>query len=461
VIGHVIDDKYRVLRRLGAGGMGSVFEAQHTGTGRRVALKVMSDALTENDEMLVRFQREARALGSIETQHIVQVFDLGVEQFSRSPYMAMELLSGSDLDEQIKRHGPLPPEVALRVVAQACLGLQKAHEAGIVHRDIKPANIFLAERDAGELVVKLLDFGIARMRRDDPSTATAGDLTQTGATIGSPYYMSPEQAKGLKTLDHRSDIWSLGVVLYKALCGKVPHYMHTVMGQLIVAICTEPAPPLQEVAPWVTPEVAAIAHKALLLDPNARFSSAQEMLAAIQPLLPGGWSLRKEMFVPLSDELRLRTSPPLQAGAIRHPMASVTAPPLAASTPGTAYPSGDLAAARRGTGTRAAILALAGAVVIVVGMYLFMIREKTTVNAISTAQPESATAPKALPDATLPTTASTSPAGVVGPAAVLSATSSAASTAAAPSLSSRTIQSGGVKSPAPKASGGLAIRKTM
>ncbi|MDI1429839.1 serine/threonine protein kinase [Polyangium sorediatum] len=371
-----------MARTLGTGGMGSVYEARHTGTGRRVAVKVMSEALAANDEMLVRFQREARALGAIETQHIVQVFDLGVDRSSGHPYMVMELLAGMDLDAHIKRNGPLPPELALRVVAQACLGLQKAHETGIVHRDIKPANMFLAERDGGELVVKLLDFGIARIRKHDPSAVTTGELTQTGATIGSPQYMSPEQAKGLRTLDHRSDIWSLGVVLYKALCGKTPHHVHQVIGQLIVAICTEPAPPLQDLAPWVPPEVAAIAHKALQLNAEDRFANVSEMLAAIQQLLPAGWNLRKEMFSPLPERERLRVAPRLPMAG-RAPMPSTTAPPLAASGP---LPG--LAPHSQSAKVRTAVLTFAGVVMIAISAVTLFTFKYTSSSTEDTAEPK-------------------------------------------------------------------------
>ena len=169
-----IDGKYDLLRRLGEGGMGAVYEARNRGTGRRVAVKVIAgEALAKNQEVVARFQREALASGAIESQYIAHVLDTGVDPASGSPYMVMELLSGEDLEHAIKRLGPLPPELALRVVAQACLGLQKAHEVGVVHRDIKPANIFLATRDGGEIVAKILDFGIAKVKMEELSGESA------------------------------------------------------------------------------------------------------------------------------------------------------------------------------------------------------------------------------------------------------------------------------------------------
>ena len=221
--------------------MGSVYEAEHTSTGRRVAVKVISTGdLTRDEALIGRFQREARAAGAIDTQYITQVLDAGVDRESNLPFLVMEYLSGEDLSVLLKRLGPVAPDLALRVVAQACLGLQKAHDAGVVHRDIKPANLFLAKRDAGEVIIKLLDFGIAKVKMDQAQDAETAALTRTGSMLGSPLYMSPEQARGNnKDIDHRADIWSLGVVLYQALAGKTPWNDITALGQLILAICQD------------------------------------------------------------------------------------------------------------------------------------------------------------------------------------------------------------------------------
>jgi serine/threonine-protein kinase len=175
----VIDGKYQIIRQLGEGGMGAVYEARHMGTGRRVAVKVIvGEALAKSADIVARFRREAMASGSIESQHIAQVLDTGVDAQSGSPYMVMEMLVGEDVQQAIRRVGPFAPELALRVVAQACLGLHKAHEAGVVHRDIKPANLYIARRDGGDLVVKLLDFGIAKVTtRPRP---TDDQLTRSG-----------------------------------------------------------------------------------------------------------------------------------------------------------------------------------------------------------------------------------------------------------------------------------------
>ena len=301
----VIDGKYQLVRRLGEGGMGAVYEARHLGTARRVAVKVIStESLSKSAEVVSRFQREAMASGAIESQYIATVLDTGVDPATGSPYMVMELLVGEDIEQTLRRIGPFQPELALRVIGQACLGLQKAHEANVVHRDIKPANIFLTRRDGGEVVAKILDFGIAKMKTESFTSSEGKSLTRTGTMLGSPLYMSPEQALGRKNIDHRTDIWSLGVVLYETLTGKAPHTDSETIGELIVNICHKPAPHVQDLAPWVPPEVAAIVHRALALDPNARFATAADMFAAIRMQLPHGHTLDEPMFVALSPQAR-------------------------------------------------------------------------------------------------------------------------------------------------------------
>jgi serine/threonine-protein kinase len=300
-----IDGKYEILRQLGAGGMGSVFEARHRGTGRRVAIKVILEEARLEPSAVARFEREARAAGAIESEHITQVLDSGVDPATNAPYLAMELLGGEDLDTLLKRLGPLPSDLALRIGAQMLAGLQAAHEAGVIHRDIKPANVFLAKKPSGEIVVKICDFGIAKVALDPFAKGTQDAvLTQTSALIGSPMYMSPEQAKGAKNLDARADVWSAGVVLYQLLAGSTPHHEADTLGLLLLAICSEPAPPIQDRAPWVTSEISAVLRRALVLDADARFQSAKSMREALVALLPAGASLDASMLRPLSDDER-------------------------------------------------------------------------------------------------------------------------------------------------------------
>ncbi len=248
----VIDEKYEVLRLLGEGGMGAVYEARHRTTGRTFAVKVIAPtALARGVGMLARFQREARASGSIDSPYVVQTFDAGVDRASGAPYMAMECLVGEDVQSLVGRVGPLRPDAVLRICAHACHGLQKAHEAGIVHRDIKSANLFLAKRGGAsdEIITKVLDFGIAKVRASPLAPLEDNKLTTTGSMLGSPVYMSPEQAIGAKDLDARSDLFSLGVMMYEALTGSTPNGHLDCLGALVMAICSQPAPPVQGRAP--------------------------------------------------------------------------------------------------------------------------------------------------------------------------------------------------------------------
>lgn len=302
LVGSTIDNRYEVTRVIGAGGMGAVYEAMHAGTGRRVAVKVISTGDVTRDAGLVgRFQREAKAAGAIATQHICQVLDTGTDATTGWPYMAMEFMEGEDVQQLVRRIGVVSGELALRIVAQACVGLAKAHAAGVVHRDIKPANLFLAKGDDGKVVIKLLDFGIAKVKMEHASETGDAGLTRTGTMLGSPLYMSPEQARGMKTIDHRADIWSLGVVLYELLCGRTPYHHIDALGELIIAICSEPPAPVQEFGPWISPEAATIVHKALRANPNDRYQTATEMLDAIKQVLPNGFDVTDSMLVGLSE----------------------------------------------------------------------------------------------------------------------------------------------------------------
>jgi len=297
------------------------------------AVKVISASEMTRDQMMIsRFQREARAAGGIDTQHITQVLDAGVDSASGLPFLVMEFMTGEDIQQLIKRVGTLSPDLTLRICAQACLGLQKAHEANVVHRDIKPANLFLARRDAGESIVKLLDFGIAKVKMEQAQEAENAELTRTGSMLGSPLYMSPEQARGQKDIDHRTDIWSLGVVLYQALCGRSPYQHITALGQLIIAICHEWPPHVQEVAPWVPPEVADIVHRALRHNPSERFQTAAEMFSAIRQLLPHGWGITEDMVAPLDQSTRGVVAPRFALTAALS--AAQTAPGAAATQAG-------------------------------------------------------------------------------------------------------------------------------
>ena len=292
----VVAERYEIVRKLGSGGMGEVSEAHDRTTGAGVALKLLH---TNDRDLVRRFQREARAASRLDTPHIVRVLDFGTDPAGDTPFMVMELLEGEDLQHLIARLGCLPPDLCLRVASQVCRGLVAAHAEQITHRDIKPANLFLTRAPGGRRVVKILDFGIAKIHGSIGTAAEGGKVsaavTRTGSMVGSPMYMAPEQARGHKDVDHRADLWALGIVLYQALTGRTPHEDTEALGDLIVTICTEPPPPVQHEAPWVGPEVARLVRRALQLARSERFQSAAEMLAAVDLCLPDGDAITDDM----------------------------------------------------------------------------------------------------------------------------------------------------------------------
>jgi serine/threonine-protein kinase len=320
-IGALVAKRYRLVRQIGKGGMGSVFEATDENLGTRLALKIMRAPESGEEaerERIGRFQREAVVVGKLDTPHIVRVHDAGTDPVTNEPFIAMELLEGEDASQLLKRVGPLRPELAAAVLAQACAGLAKAHEAGIIHRDIKPGNLFLARAAGGDRIVKVLDFGVAKVRKvGDPLHAEGHTLTQTGALVGSPHYMSPEQARGRKTIDHRADVWSLGILLHKLVAGRTPFDAATTLGEVIIAVCSETPRSLLESAPWAPPLLAEVVRRALQKDPAARFQTTIEMLDALRPLLPQGFAIHDAMLVGLPPELRAQVSvPPASDGSL-------------------------------------------------------------------------------------------------------------------------------------------------
>ena len=274
--------------------MGAVYEAAHTNTGARVAVKVLHHHLAEG-EGLRRFRREAQGVGRVQSPHIVRILDTGTDGSSGYPYIVTELLEGEDLQRVIDRIGTLSLRGALCIAAQALRGLAAVHAAGIVHRDIKPANLFLARGEGGALTVKILDFGIAKIRGEPLGLAQSTELTATGNLLGSPLYMSPEQVQNSRDVDHRTDLWSLGCVLYAALAGRAPHQHLSSIGQLLVAICINPPRPLVEIAPWVPAEVGAVVGRALEIPPESRFSNAEAMLAELSRFVPPDATLEEDL----------------------------------------------------------------------------------------------------------------------------------------------------------------------
>ncbi len=274
---------YRTTSVLGQGGMGIVYAAVDESTGARVAIKAFGSTAAASDPLeLSRFDREGRILCTIDSEHVARVIDMGRRREDGAPFLVMELLEGETVKATLLRYGKLAPALAMAIGAQTCRGLVRAHAKGIIHRDIKPANLFLAKGagPSGGHVVKILDFGIAKFMG---TAAQIGDgtLTQTGTLVGSPLYMSPEQAMGLKAIDARTDVWSLGMLLFEAIAGRLPFGYIETIGQLIVTVCGVQAPPLREVAPWVPVEIAQIVDRAIRIRPAERFADARAMLDAL------------------------------------------------------------------------------------------------------------------------------------------------------------------------------------
>ncbi len=313
--GRILAQKYELVRLLGQGGMGAVYEARNH-LGKRFAVKLLLKPEFSQDQALVaRFFREAKASAAIESEHVVEVFDTGEDGETRFPFIVMELLRGEDLEHTIQRVGALCTTGAARVIFQAAEGLRKAHEHGIVHRDIKPANIFMTMRDSGDALVKILDFGIAKQSMDALSAGQDQGLTKTGSMLGTPLYMSPEQAQGLRTIDGRSDVWSLAMCLYEALSGRTPWGDVETLGQLILSICSRDVTPLQELAPWVPPELALVVHKALKREVNQRTASAHQLMEELRPFCQGSATITPDVLIGVEEATRRTTAPRADIGA--------------------------------------------------------------------------------------------------------------------------------------------------
>jgi serine/threonine-protein kinase len=276
LIGQTIGGRYKINGLLGEGGMGTVFDAEHLGLSRQVAVKVLSPSQAKKRVAVKRFQQEARAAGAIGHPNICEVYDLGLLD-DGSPYLVMEKLVGQTLAERIAREGGLPFDDIVEIASQVLSGLIAAHEKGIVHRDIKPENIFLARRPGSPPIIKLLDFGVSKMMAEFQTSEDALDLTRTGMVMGTPYYMSPEQARGERNLDGRVDVYACGVVMYEALTGKRPFLAPNYNALLLAIINTSPKP-IREVRPATPPELEAIVMRAMERIRADRYASAQQML---------------------------------------------------------------------------------------------------------------------------------------------------------------------------------------
>jgi serine/threonine-protein kinase len=304
--GTVLGGKYALGAKLGSGGMGAVFEATDE-AGNLVAVKTLlvgPGAPAVAAETRARFAREIDATARLVHKNVLSLIDAGVDDITGAPYLVMPRMRGEDLGQLLGRVKVLEPSMAVPLVIQACRGVAAGHAAGIIHRDIKPSNLFLEEED-GLVVVKVSDFGLAKIQ-----DAGIDSLTSSGALLGTPHYMSPEQAENAKRVDARTDVFSLGMVLYHALTGNVAFsrsgsFMAFLVGQAHV-------PPLQQAAPWVPPPIARVVHAALLRSPDARWPNLGELELALT--MASGFAmanapLYKASFAPISQVTRADVAP--------------------------------------------------------------------------------------------------------------------------------------------------------
>ncbi len=297
LIGQVLDGRYRIISKLGEGGMGEVYAAEHVHIEKRVAVKLLRNEIVQNEEAVTRFRQEARSASSIGHKNIA-----GIEDFGKLPdgrlYLCMELLNGQPLNEMLEH--PMDPARLINILIQTGHGLAAAHLKGIIHRDMKPENIFVTHDASGQDVPKLLDFGIAKVSQSEGNN----HLTKTGTIFGTPFYMAPEQALG-QSVDARADVYAMGVIMYEAFCGAVPFEGDSFMAILTQHITAEPLPPAQMAAKHgrtIPPGVEEIILKAMKKEPEDRYQNMDEMVQALVTCYRGiagsGMSSYMQAYVP-------------------------------------------------------------------------------------------------------------------------------------------------------------------
>jgi eukaryotic-like serine/threonine-protein kinase len=325
--GDVLAGKYRVERVLGAGGIGVVVAATHLTLDQQVALKFLLPTYVSAPAALERFAREARAAAKLKSEHVARVLDTGMLE-DGAPYIVMEYLEGADLSHWIAQSGRLPLATAVDFVLQACEALAEAHAVGIVHRDLKPANLFVTAGTDGSAVVKILDFGIAKTNAK--VSGSDHSLTATSAIVGSPLYMSPEQLESSRDVDHRTDIWALGAILYELTTGELPFSAPT-LPQLCVQVIKHPARPPSSIAPDLPPAFDQVVAHCLEKAVANRFESVQALSHALLPFARPDSRVRVERISRVSTVSRLGSSSQGAAGRISGLDATIPMDPAASS----------------------------------------------------------------------------------------------------------------------------------
>ena len=345
--GEVLAGRYRLVELLGRGGMGSVWRAEHVELGSQVAVKLIAEGIATSETALGRFRREAKAAAALSSPHVVQIFDYGVD--NNVPYIAMELLHGESLAQRLKVRRTLPQPEVTRLLTHVARAIDKAHRAGILHRDMKPDNVFICkgEDEDDDETVKVLDFGVAKALKPDV-VGTLSSHTRTGALVGSPYYMSPEQIRGQKTIDHHGDLWSIGVITYECLIGKRPFEGESI-GDLVMTVCSDPIPVPSERGCKLAGFDGWFA-KACARDPKDRFESAREMANAFRALTGQG-VLDEETRDSVEESM---AGPPMATTLEESATVPAAAPFAAADTPAAAPNGGAAATATAASGVQTA-----------------------------------------------------------------------------------------------------------
>lgn len=308
--GAILRGKYRIKRVLGEGGMGRVVRATHLKLDQDVAIKMLKPESMKNERVVARFAREARAAARLKSEHVVRILDVDEQESveaggSSAPFIVMEYLDGTDLDRLVRKRGPVSSTRAAELALEACEGLAEAHALGIVHRDVKPANLFLATSQRGVERVKLLDFGISK----PPESGEDPTITEADRLLGSPSFMSPEQLKAARDVDARTDVWSLGVVLYFLVSGRLPFEGDSATS-VAARIAADPPRPLDDVKD-LPRELVTVVMRCLEKDPAARYGSVAALARALAPFAPGGGAAASRV----SSALRVPAAAPSSGGA--------------------------------------------------------------------------------------------------------------------------------------------------
>jgi eukaryotic-like serine/threonine-protein kinase len=283
LIGRVLHDRYKVEKRIGKGGMGVVYLAEHVLLRRKVALKTLSEGAFASEELIARFHREATAAAAVGNEHVVGVTDMG-QLDDGSYFVVLEYLDGIELAHAVAEDGPFKVRRAARLIMQLCEALTAVHAAGIVHRDLKPENLFLVEKNGDRDFLKVLDFGVCKAR----GTERLGErpLTRTGASLGTPQFMAPEQIENSAAADARTDIYAAGALLFFVLTGRPP-FEDSALPRLFMRICSEPPPPIRASRPELPEELEAVIARAMARNPDDRFPTSEALRTALEPFATG------------------------------------------------------------------------------------------------------------------------------------------------------------------------------